>query len=32
MNRKKDAMTTGGLKNFEMVYLNKAFNDSIKII
>ena len=31
MNRKKDAMTTGGLKNFEMVYLNKAFNDSLRL-
>ena len=31
MNRKKDAMTTGGLKNFEMVYLNKAFNDTLRL-
>ena len=31
MNRKKDAMTTGGLKNFEMVYLNKAFNETLRL-
>tara|TARA_B100000427_G_scaffold212572_2_gene177334 strand:- start:3154 stop:5064 length:1911 start_codon:yes stop_codon:yes gene_type:complete len=31
MDRKRDAMTTGGLKNFEMVYLNKAYNDSLSL-
>ena len=31
MDRKRDAMTTGGLKNFEMVYLNKAYNDSLRL-
>jgi hypothetical protein len=31
INRKRDAMTTGGLKNFEMVYLNKAYSDSLRL-
>jgi hypothetical protein len=31
MDRKRDAMTTGGLKNFEMVYLNKAYSDSLRL-
>ena len=31
MNRKNDALTTGGLKNFEMVYLNKAMAEGLNI-
>jgi len=31
MNRKRDSMTTGGLKNFEMVYLNKAFSNAARL-
>jgi hypothetical protein len=31
MNRKRDSMTTGGLKNFEMVYLNKAFSQAARL-
>ena len=31
MNRKRDSMTTGGLKNFEMVYLNKAFSEAARL-
>tara|TARA_A100001035_G_scaffold244875_1_gene212819 strand:- start:190 stop:1026 length:837 start_codon:yes stop_codon:yes gene_type:complete len=31
MNRKRDSMTTGGLKNFEMVYLNKAHSEAARL-
>jgi hypothetical protein len=31
MNRKRDSMTTGGLKNFEMVYLNKAMSEAARL-
>ena len=31
MNRKNDALTTGGLRNFEMVYLNKAIAEGLNI-